>query len=153
MSTFGPWFFDVETQNSAFVSVGHVTIDFTLPDANGNGASFAFTYTPDNGAPIGPIAMTPVRSQTDGNLYILSGALTPNLVIPETDPDAGTYVRAELFFNPEMGEHYGAFWGKIFQAAGGPGDTEVNVEASQNPPLPVELKRAALKATAMAKSY
>lgn len=154
MATFGPWFFDVQKQDQSFASVGKITINFTAPDASGSGGSFAFTYAPDNNAtPIGPISMTPVRT-TDVNgkaTYLMSGALSPNLVIPAPDPDAGTYVRAQLFFIPDNI----ALWGTIFETAGGSitREPEVNVEASMNPPVPVDFKQAVLKAAAMATSY
>ncbi|MBL8209160.1 MAG: hypothetical protein JNK87_00530 [Bryobacterales bacterium] len=154
MSTFGPWFFDVEVQPNSFASVGQVTIDFTAPDASGNGGSFSFTYSPDNnGTPIGPISMTPVRTDdVNGKAtYLMSGALTPNLVIPAPDPDAGTYVRANLYFIPDNI----ALWGTLFENPSGiiTREPEVNVEASSNPPVPVDLKQAVLKATAKANSY
>ena len=144
MSAFGPWLFDVEKRDATFAPVGNVSIDFTAPDAGGNGGSFAFSYTPDdNSAVIGPITINPVRSQSDGNLFVMRGRLDPALVIPAADAGAGTYARGELYFNPANN----AFWGTLFARPNVmPGDPEVNVEASQNPPVPIELKEAAKKA-------
>jgi hypothetical protein len=143
MSTFGPWFFDVQKQDQSFAAVGQITIDFTAP-AGSTAGSFSFTYAPDQNQPvIGPISMTVAQIANVNNqpTYQMQGTLTPSLVIPAGDPDAGTYTQADFFFIPNTN----AFWGIITSTGANPTvakDEDVNVEASLNPPVDVELKKA-----------
>jgi len=143
MSTFGPWFFDVQKQDQSFAAVGQITINFTAPAGTTAGA-FSFTYAPDQNQPvIGPISMTVAQIADVHNkpTYQMQGTLSPSLVIPAPDPDAGTYTKANFFFIPANS----AFWGVITSTGANPtvaGDEDVNVEASSTPPVDVELKKA-----------